>query len=108
MSDHAPVSIPFSIDVFNLDIVTLSIGRLNNRFYIQMSAILNFEQNQGAGFSVLNGILPQNIAISRLRVWDNGKIAEAEQQEGCAHQQAKEGFPGHKRTHIVEEDHKAD
>jgi hypothetical protein len=58
-------------DIFILDITSLSAGRENDKFYVDMAAILKFNSTQ-AGLP--DGILPKEIQINRCRVWENGKL----------------------------------
>ncbi len=59
------------LNIFNLDILSLSFGRTNNKFYADMAANLSFETTQA---NIPAGILPSNINIKKLRIWEDGSM----------------------------------
>jgi len=62
------ISLP---NVFDLHIRTLTIGEQEGRgFYAEISGTLDFTAN----IPILGTILPKNISITKLRIWDNGEI----------------------------------
>ncbi|QEM10598.1 hypothetical protein [Mucilaginibacter rubeus] len=62
-----PIRLP---NVFELDIRTLEVGSRGGRFYIRTSGKLSFI----ADLPVLGDVLPKDIEISKLVIWDDGSL----------------------------------
>jgi hypothetical protein len=62
-----PLTLP---NVFTLQVRSFSLGKEARGFYIQISGKLDFIAN----IPGLGEVLPKNIEIQKLRVWDNGDI----------------------------------
>lgn len=68
-----PLSAPYSIsfpNVFDLKVRSLEVGKLNNSYYAEVSGVLDFTAN----VPILGEVLPKQIEIHRLRIWDDGHL----------------------------------
>jgi hypothetical protein len=56
--------------ILAIRINSLAIGREDDRFYLELSGGVTFEDLQGA----IGQFIPEEIAIQKLRIWEDGKI----------------------------------
>lgn len=66
-------------DLLKIKIKSLEVGNEDDRFYIEVTGVLDFSEYPGgsdpqANNSFLNNVLPKDIEIEKLRIWDDGKM----------------------------------
>ncbi len=68
-----PLLTPYIIsfpNVFDLKVRSLEVGKLNDSYYAEVSGVLDFTAN----VPLLGEVLPKQIEIHRLRIWDDGHL----------------------------------
>lgn len=70
--DGIPYPLHF-LSYFTFDVKSLTIGRRSNKFYLATAGTLSFS-NITASSPFINDLLPKDIEIQKLLIWENGQI----------------------------------
>lgn len=71
------IALPLNMEKFlSVTVKSLTVGRRSKKFFVAVSGDVSFEnKNSGSDeSSVLGGLLPKNVEIQKLLIWENGQI----------------------------------